>query len=221
MEITTSTLNGPTLNGKGTLPLVVEPSGTVAPSAHELGALIAGRREWLDGALHRHGGVLFRGFAVQTVDEFEHVARQALPQLKPYVEGQSPRKKVGDNVYTSTEFPAQYSITLHNELSYAKSPPPRIIFHCHIPPTRGGETPIVDCRQVYAAMDPELREKFERRGVSYLKNMHGSGWGLGKSWSEHFETTDRSEVEGYLRENDIEFLWTADDSLKTWSTTRF
>jgi alpha-ketoglutarate-dependent taurine dioxygenase len=213
MEITTSTLNG-----NGTLPLIVEPAGEVAPSARELGELIVERRAWLEANLHQYGGVLFRGFSVQTVEEFEHVANQALPQLKPYVEGQSPRKKVGDNVYTSTEFPAPYRITLHNELSYAKSPPPRIIFHCHIPPARGGETPIVDCRKVYKAMNPNIREKFERRGVNYLKNMHGSGWGLGKSWSEHFETTDRNEVESYLRENDIAFQWAADGSLKTWST---
>ena len=212
MEIKTSTLTG-----GGTLPLVVEPAGSVSPSADELGALIAQRREWLDESLHRHGGVLFRGFTVQTIDEFQHVARQALPRLKPYVEGQSPRKKVGDNVYTSTEFPAPYRITLHNELSYAKSPPPRIIFHCHIAPAGGGETPIVDCRRVYQRMDPDLRDAFERRGVRYLKNMHGSGWGMGKSWSEHFETNDRAEVESYLRENDIDFQWTADDSLKTWA----
>src|SRR5579864_7273285 len=107
MEIKTSTLPG-----GGTLPLFVEPSDATSPSAAELGALIADRREWLDQKLHEHGGVLFRGFTVQTVDEFQHVARQALPALKPYVEGQSPRKKVGDNVYTSTEFPAPYRITL-------------------------------------------------------------------------------------------------------------
>ncbi len=100
--------------------------------------------------LHRHGGVLFRGFSLPAVDDFERVSRAALPALKPYVEGQSPRTKVADNVYTSTEFPAQYTITLHNELSYAKAPPRRIIFHCHVEPAERGETPIVDCRRVYA-----------------------------------------------------------------------
>ena len=212
MEIHTSELNG----SKG-LPLVVEPAEGTTPSAAELAQYIAAHRDWLAEALHAHGGVLFRGFTIREVEAFQNVARAVIPELKPYVEGQSPRTKVSDNVYTSTEFPPQYTITLHNELSYAKSPPPRIIFHCHVPPEEGGETPIVDCRRVFAAMDPVLRSRFEATGVKYVKNMHGQDRGLGKSWMQHFETDDRDHVESYLRENDIEFEWTDDGSLKTWS----
>ena len=203
MEIKTSTLSDQTA-----LPLVVEPADGRSPTASELTELIIARQDWLRQMLHRHGGVLFRGFLVREIDEFQKISRAVIPELKAYVEGQSPRKKVADNVYTSTEFPPQYTITLHNELSYAKSPPPRIIFHCHIAPAEGGETPIVDCRKVYSAIDPELRARFEQRGVRYAKNMHGDKHGLGKSWQEHFETDDRLQVEGYLRENDITFEWT-------------
>ncbi len=212
MEIRTSELNG-----HGSLPLVVEPAAGASPSANELAAYIAAHRDWLQQALHSHGGVLFRGFTIREVDAFQQVARAVIPELQPYVEGQSPRTKVSDNVYTSTEFPAQYTITLHNELSYAKSPPLRIIFHCHIAPGEGGETPIVDCRKIYAKMEPALRSRFEQAGVKYAKNMHGQDRGLGKSWMQHFETDDRTVVEGYLRENDIEFEWTGNGTLKTWS----
>lgn len=66
-------------------------------------------------------------------------------------------------------------------------------------------------------MDPQLREQFERRGVRYAKNMHGDQRGLGKSWMEHFETSDRGEVEHYLRGNDIDFEWTSAGALRTWS----
>lgn len=201
----------------GPLPLVVEPLPGDAATSDILIELIESRHEWLDEMLHHHGGVLFRGFTIREVEQFQKVSQAVIPTLKPYVEGQSPRTKVADNVYTSTEFPAQYRITLHNELSYAKSPPPRIIFHCHLAPAEGGETPIVDCRRLYTAMDADLRERFERLGVRYTKNMHGQERGLGKSWMEHFETSDRSVVEGYLRENDIEFEWTADGNLRTWS----
>ena len=212
MEIHTSELNG-----SHGLPLVVEPVDGTNPSAAELAQYIAAHRDWLAETLHAHGGVLFRGFTICEVEAFQNVARAVIPELKPYVEGQSPRTKVSDNVYTSTEFPPQYTITLHNELSYAKAPPPRIIFHCHVPPEEGGQTPIVDCRKVYAAMEPVLRSRFEAAGVRYVKNMHGQDRGLGKSWMQHFETDDRAQVEGYLHENDIDFEWAVDGTLKTWS----
>ncbi len=205
------------LDEHGSLPLLVEPQPGEPATTDNLIEWIETRREWLDDMLHWHGGVLFRGFELREVAQFQRVSQAIIPALKPYVEGQSPRTKVADNVYTSTEFPAQYRITLHNELSYAKAPPSRIIFHCHIPPTEGGETPIVDCRVLYTAMDSDLRERFERLGVKYAKNMHGQERGLGKSWMEHFETNDRNVVEGYLRENDIDFEWTDDRTLRTWS----
>ena len=212
VEVKTSTLSDNSI-----LPLVVEPAADHV-SVSELSQFIAARQGWFTEMLCRHGGVLFRAFDVQTVAQFQQVSRAVIPELMPYIEGQSPRKKVADNVYTSTEFPAQYRITLHNELSYAKSAPRRIIFFCQTPPATGGETPILDCRALYAAMDPEIRSKFEALGVRYVKNMHGRDRGLGKSWSEHFETDDRATVEEYLRANDIQFEWTADGTLRTWST---
>lgn len=212
MEIETSFLPG-----CGELPLVVTPAGAKPQSASDLARLIQDRREWLDEQLHRFGGVLFRNFVIREIAEFQDVSRAAIPQLKPYVEGQSPRTKVADNVYTSTEFPAQYRITLHNELSYTKSPPLRIVFHCHIQPVDRGETPIVDCRRIYRLLDAGLRDRFERLGVKYAKNMHGLARGLGKSWMEHFETSDRQAVEEYLNDNQIDFEWTSDNALRTWS----
>ena len=204
-----------TPNGAEALPLIVEPRGDSSPSVLELVDYVDNHREWMDSALHRHGGILLRGFAVRDVKDFQEVSHAVIPELKPYVEGQSPRTKVADNVYTSTEFPPQYRITLHNELSYAKTPPRRIMFYCLIEPTEGGETPIVDCRTVYSAMDPAIRERFERSGVRYVKAMHGQEHGLGKSWAQHFETNDKQQVENYLREGDIDFEWTPDGSLRT------
>ena len=210
-------INVSTLEGFDELPLVIQPAGSGCCSADDLVAFISDRHDWLKSTLHRNGGVLFRGFTIREIDEFQRVSQAAVPELKPYVEGQSPRTKVADNVYTSTEFPPQYRITLHNELSYAKSPPKRIIFHCHIQPVDRGETPIVDCRKVYQRMDRELRDRFERLGVKYVKTMHGQERGLGKSWMDHFETNDRGIVEEYLNENDIEFEWSSNGALQTWS----
>lgn len=197
------------------LPLVVEPKVGASTSVDGLIELIEARRDWLDAQLAHHGGVLFRGFEVKVAEEFQRVALAVTPELKPYVEGQSPRQKVNGNVYTSTEYPPQYPITMHSELSYAKTPPNRILFYCNVQPQVGGETPIADCRRIYREMDADLRSKFESKGVLYVKNMHGDPQGLGKSWMEHFETSDRSIVEGYMRANEIDFEWAADNTLRT------
>lgn len=212
MQVKTSSLEKPQ-----TLPLLIEPADQGSASLSDLIEYISRERNWLDQTLLEQGGVLLRGFTIQEIDEFQDVAQALIPELKPYVEGQSPRTKVTGNVYTSTEFPAQFRITLHNELSYTKSPPPRIVFHCHLAAETGGETPIVDCRKLYREMPAEILAKFEERGVRYVKNMHGQERGIGKSWMDYFETSDRDQVEAYLKDNDIEFEWTADGNLRTWS----
>lgn len=212
MEIKTSMLEG-----FDELPLVVEPSNSNQNRVSDLIDFIQNESKWLTNNLNQYGGVLFRGFQVREVPEFQSISQALIPQLKPYVEGQSPRTKVAENIYTSTEFPAQYRITLHNELSYVKSPPGRIVFHCNIQPTDRGETPICDCRKIYRKLDEGLRTRFEKLGVKYAKNMHGQERGLGKSWMDHFETNDKPTVESYLRDNEIEYGWTENGTLKTWS----
>lgn len=197
------------------LPMVARPSEGDANSHASLCDWIREHRSELDAKRLHHGAVLFRGWAVHSTDQFSDVASAVTSELKPYVEGQSPRTKLTKDVYTSTEFPARFRITLHNELSYALNPPAVIIFGCEIPAHSGGETPIVDCRLAYQSLDPAVRDRFGEKGVLYVKHMHGQTSGMGKSWMAHFETSDRLEVETYLRDNDVSFTWLADGTLRT------
>ena len=187
------------------LPLLLEPDKTGTGKSNglnELLAWIAANKSWIDKSLLKYGGLLFRGFPVKEADEFEQIIRLLEPELLPYTEGQSQRSKVLSNIYTSTEYPPDQDITLHNELSYIANPPRRLFFYCHIEPPEGGETPITDCRRAYETMDPSVRDRFVERQIRYVKNMHG-GKGFGKSWQEHFETSDRDEVETYLKAGDV------------------
>lgn len=205
------------LPGADALPLVIRPGDPRRRSRRDLVRLIKHEREWLEQKVREHGAVLFRGYAVDTPRDFEKVARTAVPELKPYVEGQSPRTKVRGNVYTSTEYPKQLRVTLHSELSYTKEPPRNLLFYCEKAATEGGETPIVDCRKVYQEMPTDLREKFESLQVKYVKNMPNSDKGLGKTWMDHFESHDKKTVERYLDANDIVWTWLDDGSLRTES----
>src|SRR4026208_768002 len=87
---------------------------------------ISSNRELLDSWLTKHGAVLFRDFAINTPEEFEAVVRAVKPTLLDYIEGDSPRTKITGKVYTSTEYPETFQLSLHNELSYAHKWPSRI-----------------------------------------------------------------------------------------------
>ena len=101
---------------------------------------------------------------------------------------------------------------MHNENAYAKHWPMRVWFFCVQPALEGGETPLADSRAVLARLRPEVRERFMRYGVRYVRNY---GAGVDLPWQEVFQTTDRAEVEAYCRAANIEFEWLGDGKLRT------
>ncbi|HJX28840.1 MAG TPA: TauD/TfdA family dioxygenase [Thermoanaerobaculia bacterium] len=193
------------------LPLVVEP---LMGSDLDLTAWVRNNLELVERKLLEHGAVLFRGFGMSDVSGFEDFARVVAPELANYVEGSSPRIMLGDKVYTSTEYPPEYFVSLHNELSYAHRWPGKLLFFCAIEPREGGETPIADSRKVLQRLSPELRERFIQKKVKYVRNLHGDR-GAGLSWQTVFETEDRSRVEEYCREGEIEIAWKENGGLWT------
>ncbi|MGW4551938.1 TauD/TfdA family dioxygenase [Streptomyces violaceorubidus] len=165
----------------------------------------------IDEMLVREKALVFRGFGVDT-DTLDPVMDGLLPNRLAYVHGNSPRTKVGSNVYTSTEYPSELTISMHNELSYAHAWPSRLLFFAAQEPTTGGATPVVDGVAWLEGLAPEVREAFAG-GVRYVQNLHG-GRGLGKSWQDTFETSDRGEVETFLKGTEAEWEWLRDGGLR-------
>ena len=81
-----------------------------------------------------------------------------------YTEKSSPRSRVSGKIYTSTDYPPEMPIFLHNEQSYNSVFPLRILFFCLLAAEQGGATPLADVRRVYSRMDPEVRARFVREG---------------------------------------------------------
>jgi alpha-ketoglutarate-dependent taurine dioxygenase len=166
--------------------------------------LAAQRQEGLTQLLADRKALVFRGFGV-TPESVEPVLDQVVPDRLPYVHGNSPRTKVGGNLYTSTEYPQEFTISMHNEMSYARHWPTRLVFFCEIAPDSGGATPVLDGELWLASLDHEVREAFAG-GVRYVQNLH-DGYGFGKSWMDTFETTDRAAVERHLEGTESEWEW--------------
>jgi len=171
---------------------------------------------FIEEALLKYGGVLLRNFQLRSISEFNQFAQMFRPNLLEYTYRSTPRENLGGKIYTSTEYPSELPIALHNENSYAKSWPKIIMFFCSIAPTLGGETPIADSREVFRKLDPYVIEKFNKKGILYIRNYTN---GLGVNWRDVFQTSKREEVEKYCFENSIQYEWQAKDPvLKTRQT---
>lgn len=161
--------------------------------------------------LLKHGGIIFRDFQVNNVDEFEQFIQVISGELLAYSYRSTPRSRVSGNIYTSTEYPATQFIPLHNEMSYSRIWSMKIAFFCIKKAQQGGETPIADSRKVFESLDAEIKEKFIQKGVMYTRNYGGE---IDLSWQNVFNTKDKSDVEYYCDQNEIEFEWHG-DRLKT------
>jgi alpha-ketoglutarate-dependent taurine dioxygenase len=196
------------------LPFVVPNDDPRAASGdpHALISWYADHRVRLEERLLAHGALLFRGFGIGSQHALEHVVSGIGGPALDYVDGNSPREKLGAGVYTSTEYPPEFFISLHNELSYSSRWPARLFFCCVTAPAEGGETPLADSRAILRRLRPDVRDAFIDKSVKYIRNLHG-GSGFGPSWQKTFETEDRAAVEAFFRGTGTGIRWNDDASL--------
>lgn len=176
-------------------------------------------REWARGlgaALGRllldHGALLLRGFAPLDAQGLGELASLHAGELREYDNRSTPRTRVSGRVFTSTEYPADQTIPLHNEMSYTDAWPNALFFACITPSQTGGETPIADSACVYARIPAAVRERFERDGVMYVRNYRRD---MDLSWQEVFQTDDRARVDAFCRAHGIQAEWLGGGRLRT------
>ena len=191
-----------------TLPLVIQP----AVEGVNLTTWAKNNREFLETNLLRCGAILFRDFGIYTTDDFQALIQAASGSLLEYTYRSTPRKQVSGRVYTSTEYPPDMAIPMHNENSYSRNWAMKLFFLCMIAAEEQGETPIADSRRVFERIDAEIRQKFIEKKVMYVRN-YGSEIDL--PWQDVFQTASRLEVEEFCRQSEIEFEWLGKDRLRT------
>ncbi|WP_210414521.1 TauD/TfdA family dioxygenase [Leptospira wolffii] len=201
------------------LPIVYRPKDQKARENGFLPAWVKANRKEVNRDLLIYGAVLFRGFDVKTPQDFEDVALAADPNLKNEYLGTSPRDRITKFVHTASELPGAYPIMQHAEMSFLDKPPRKLFFFAKQAPEKFGETPIADLRKIYSDLDPEIRDKFETKGVRYLRKYDGpkaSRFSLWKTkrWNEMFSTSDKKEVEKKSAEQRFQVEWLKEDGLK-------
>lgn len=196
------------------LPLVIEPDACNTGATREsLIHLFLHERDFLHRQILEHGALLLRGFPVLDAPELAQVVRW-FTGLEPldYVAGASPRIKLCEGVYTSTEYASHVTIPLHNELSYTYRWPAYLFFCCVAAPRQGGETALCDSRALLKSIDAGVVQEFKKRKIRYVRNLSGDA-SSNFSWQSAFETTDKSVVERYCLEGAVDFRWKPDGGL--------
>jgi alpha-ketoglutarate-dependent taurine dioxygenase len=197
------------LTDEASIPLVVQP----AIDGMNLITWASDNRDTVAQLLLTHRAVLFRGFQINTAALLhEFIKATSNGELLEYRDRSSPRHEVLDRIYTSTDYPAEHPIFLHNEGTYWLSWPLKLYFCCVEAAARGGEKPIADSRKIYQRISPAIRERFAKLKVLYVRN-YNDGFGL--EWQTVFQTTDRAVVNEFCRRNAIEVEWKDGNRLKT------
>lgn len=175
-------------------------------------------KETIRQLLNKHGAVLFRGFNIEGIDDFENLATASTTdKWVEYLEATSPRDTVKSNTATSTKYQNDKTIFFHNEKSYSATWPFNLFFYCNVAPTINGETPISDCRAMYKAIPDEIKEKFERKKLMYVRTFSNN---VGIPWKKAFNVDSKEELEKYCQKNRIEDLSWKEDGTPVLKYTR-
>ncbi|MEM8720427.1 MAG: TauD/TfdA family dioxygenase [Cyanobacteria bacterium P01_G01_bin.39] len=198
------------LESKSNMPLVVSP----ALADVNIIDWIESNHQLLKSKLHQHGAILFRNCNLTSIADFENLTQAICSDLHCDY-GDLPPIEASNKVYNVTPFPADKTILFHNESSHLHCYPQKIWFFCMQPAEVGGETPIVDCRQVYQLLNPKVRAKLQQKKLMYVRNYIE---GLDVSWQDFFRTESKAAVEKYCHTAKIEYEWLPNNGLRTRKT---
>jgi amino acid adenylation domain-containing protein/FkbH-like protein len=168
-------------------------------------------REAMEQTLARRGALLFRGFGIDTAPQLREVAAAITTNLLRENGEHVPVAGIA-GIQTPINYAHDRKLLWHNENTFNKDWPTRLLFACGEPATTGGETPLVDSRKVLAALPDEVKGPFLEHGVMYVRNY---GRTVGRSWQSVFMTDERAEVEEKCRAAGFDFEWRADGGLRT------
>ncbi len=175
--------------------------------------------EQVKASYRKSGAVLLRGLPIENTVQAETLLLALGVNFDDnYLGGASPRSRLSDHFFTSTEAPASYVISFHTEMCYLKQRPGKIFFYCITEPQTYGETPIFDCAAIFDALSPETRTKVENLGMIYQRYLGDKKpriFNVYKTWRDSLQASTKEEAEAACRKQGLEFEWQANGGLIT------
>ncbi|UCE76912.1 MAG: TauD/TfdA family dioxygenase [Gammaproteobacteria bacterium] len=169
-----------------------------------------------------NGALLLRGFPIESPAEFEaSLYALGYDLYQNNVGGVSPRGKITNATYSSTDAASPFVIGIHTEFPYHSVRPSMISFYCDTAPSIYGETPIFDCAAVLEDLSDELKHKLKTLRLRYSRFFSARKntlFNFRKPWMDAFLTPDRAVVERHLEQEGIAYSWDRQGNLKTQHT---
>ena len=183
---------------------------------------VAQQRDELAGRSRAVGAILFRGFPVNTPEDFDRFIAAFGWANFPYEESLSNavRSNKTPRVFTANEAPPDIHIFLHHELAQTPIHPSRLFFFCEQPAETGGATPLCRSDVLWnrlAALCPEFARNCETKGLRYSHVMPGENdpkSGMGRSWQSTLRAETKEEAEHRLSKLKYDWTWQPDGSLR-------
>ncbi len=166
----------------------------------------------VESLLYETGAVLFRGFNVDNDEDFSDYLKNTGYEFLDYLERSSPRFEISGKVYTSTSYPREQEIFLHNENTASIRFASKVWFYCNNPADSGGQTPIGSSADILNRIDNDVAEKFVKLGWKLVRNYNQY---VAYDWKSGFGGLSKKSVEQYCRDNRIDYEWTNSGDLKT------
>ncbi|MDT8429416.1 MAG: TauD/TfdA family dioxygenase [Pseudomonadales bacterium] len=201
-------------------PLVLDHEHTQAGRT-ELDTWLRSQREGIAAALAESGAILFRGFPLDSAEDFDAFsAAFGYPDFT-YQESLSNAVRINftPRVFTANEAPPQVNIYLHHEMAQTPVSPSKLFFFCRRAAAQGGETPLCRSDLLFAHIKqemPAVAQEFKTKGVRYRSRMPALDdplSGQGRSWRSTLSVNDTEAAEAKLRQLGYDWEWLSDGSL--------
>lgn len=206
-------------NGKR-FPLCVAPT-SASSTLEEILAWLETNRNQVDDWLREYKGIMFRGLPLPTYTHFDQVLVALSYASMEYVGGAAVRTQLTPRIFTSNESPPSEKIPFHHEMAQVPSPPTHLFFYCEVPPSMGGETPILPSAEVVSRLQtthPSILHQLETHGVRYQRIMSeydDPSSAIGRGWRSTFNVDNRSDAEAKLQSLGSTWEWLEIGDLKT------
>ncbi|MDP5209826.1 TauD/TfdA family dioxygenase [Microbulbifer sp. 2205BS26-8] len=195
------------LASNGHLPIVVEAN----KQSEHLYEWVQDNKDGVDTLIEQYGGIVFRGFALDGRQGFINFVGDISEPLE-YRYRSTPRKHLGKNLYTSTEYPPDQVIPLHCENAYQRDWPMRLFFYCERVAKEGGETLLANIAHITHNIPQEIIQSYTDKKIMYVRNYHR---GLDLPWQTVFQTENKNEVNDYCERHGIVTKWLDNNTLRT------
>ncbi len=221
MNIQSVSISGQQHHHGKPFPLVLQCQTSAATLDATAGWIAEHKRQLLQQAAD-HGAILFRGFPLNTAEDFDRFVAAFDLENFPYDQSLSNAVRVNKTprIFTANEAPPSVTIFLHHEMAQTPVYPSRLFFFCEQPAAKGGATPL--CRsdilwERLSAQCPQFARNCASKGLRYSNVMpaeNDATSGMGRSWQSTLRAATREAAEKRLRELNYSWEWLPDGSLR-------